>query len=316
MTPVLLRPEAVSTLTPEQRRLVRTLVQRATDNDGVCPLNEAGQLGIGRSEGDPGIAHQLCWSDDELAGYCFLDSATGEPIAQLVVDPDHRRRGVATAMVGRLGFDPRTPETAHRIGQQVTLHAWSFGDLTPARAFAERMGYRIVRELLVMARPLTDLPDSVFPAGVEVRTFRAGDLPDLVRVNSRAFANHPEQGAMTEQDFIDRMNEPWFDPDGLLLAVRELPGGGEQVIGFHWTKRHDDDLGEVYVIGVDPGSAGGGIGRALLHRGLRHLGSQGAKRVILYVEGNQDYVVQLYEATGFEIANRDIMYASPRSGDL
>ena len=112
------------------------------------------------------------------------------------------------------------------------------------------------------------------------------------------------------------MHEPWFDPEGLLLAVRTAGDGTEQVIGFHWTKRHDAELGEVYVIGVDPDHSGGGTGRALLQSGLEHLASRGARRVILYVEGNQDYVVRLYEATGFEIANRDIMYASPRSGDL
>ena len=24
------------------------------------------------------------------------------------------------------------------------------------------------------------------------------------------------------------------------------------MLGFHWTKQHDDRLGEVYVVGVDP----------------------------------------------------------------
>lgn len=311
MTPVLLRPEAVSTLTPEQRMKVRALVDQAQTTDGVSPLNEAAMLELARAECDPGTAHLLCWAGDDLAGYAFLDSATGEPIAQLAVAPAHRHKGVATAMVGELGFDPRTPETAHRIGQQVTLHGWSFGDLAPARRFAAALGYQPIRELLVMARPLTDLPTQPAPPGVHFRSFTDADLPDLVRINARAFAHHPEQGAMTEQDFADRMREPWFDRDGLLLAVETET---DKVIGFHWTKRHDAETGEVYVIGVDPDHSGGGIGKSLLYAGLAHLQHGGAKRVILYVEGNQGYVVRLYETAGFEVANRDIMYASPQPG--
>lgn len=310
-----LRVETVATLTPEQRRTVHELIEHARTTDAVSPLNEAAMLETGRANCDPGIAHQLCWADADLVGYAFLDSATGEPIAQLVVDPAHRRQGVATTMIGELGFDPRQPETAHRIGQQVRLHAWSFGDLPAARALAEGLSYQPVRELLVMARPLSDLPHSELPAGVTVRPFADSDLADLVRINARAFAHHPEQGGMTEQDFQDRMKEAWFDPEGLLLATRANADGSETILGFHWTKRHDASLGEVYVIGVDPDHSGGGIGTALLHRGLEHLADRGATRVILYVEGSQGYVVRLYEATGFEVANRDIMYASPRPGD-
>ncbi len=44
------------------------------------------------------------------------------------------------------------------------------------------------------------------------------------------------------------MAEPWFDPAGLLLA-EDADG---TLLGFHWTKRHDERLGEVYVVGISP----------------------------------------------------------------
>lgn len=300
-------PETVSTLSADQRRDVLSLVSRAQTTDGVAPCNEAALLEIGRTECDPGTAHQLCRIGDELAGYCFLDHTSDDPVAQLVVDPDSRRRGVATAMIRALGFDPRDPDGSHRLAQGFSLRMWSFGDLPAARALTSTLGYRPVRELLVMARELgNDLPEVSTPPGVTIRTFREADLPDVVRVNARAFAAHPEQGAMTDQDLRERMAEPWFDPEGLLIATR-----ADRVIGFHWTKRHDATTGEVYVIGVDPEAAAGGVGRALLHRGLAHLTERGARRVILYVEGDQRYVVDLYASTGFTVANRDVMYASP-----
>lgn len=314
MTPDELLHQTVAPLSPTQRRDVQALIDSARAADGVQPCNEPAMIELNRTECDPGVAHQLCLLEEQLVGYCFLDSTTGDPIAQLVVHPDHRRQGVATAMIGNLGFDPRDPELGRRLHQRISLRMWSFGDLPAARGFMAALGYQPVRELLVMARELVDVPPARLPDDITIRSFVPEDLDDLVRVNARAFAHHPEQGAMTTEDLRDRFNEPWFDPTGLLIATRPDAHGQPHVIGFHWTKRHDADTGEVYVIGVDPGHAGGGIGRGLLHVGLAHLAEAGAKRVILYVEGDQRYVVDLYESTGFHVANRDVMYSSPLPG--
>ncbi|HTF39040.1 MAG TPA: GNAT family N-acetyltransferase, partial [Propionibacteriaceae bacterium] len=62
----------------------------------------------------------------------------------------------------------------------------------------------------------------------------------------------------------DRMAEPWFDPAGFIVATIE-----DTMFGFHWTKQHQDQLGEVYVLGVAPSAAGRGLGKALLLTGLR-----------------------------------------------
>ena len=78
---------------------------------------------------------------------------------------------------------------------------------------------------------------------------RPEDADELLRVNAAAFASHPEQGAMSAEDLAVRMAEPWFDPDGLLVA--EDPDGGG-LLGFHWTKVAQPTVGEVYVGGVSP----------------------------------------------------------------
>lgn len=302
-----LTTRALPSLDADTRARVVDLVGSAERADGTRPLNEQAWLDV-HGDARDGIAHQLAEVGDELVGYAHLDSSTGLPTGQLVVAPDRRRRGVATTMVGALGLDPRTPAGAERIARGQVLQLWSFGDLEPARATARALAYAPVRELLIMARDVDEIPEPRFPDGVRVRAFRDSDIEGWLRVNARAFAHHPEQGAIAEPDLRARMAEPWFDREGFLVAVKDGPDG-EELIGFHWTKIHEDGTGEVYVIGVDPDHSGGGLGRQLLNAGLLHLRGKGVRRVILYVEAAQAYVVDLYLSARFEVAHRDVLHA-------
>lgn len=298
---------ALSRLDAPTRARIVALVDAAERADGTRPLNEQAWLDV-HGEARDGIAHQLAEVGGELVGYAHLDSSTGLPTGQLVVDPERRRRGVASAMIGALGLDPRTPEGADRVRRGQLLQLWAFGDLEPARAAARTLAYAPARELLIMQRDVDDIPEPRLPDGVRLRAFTEADVEPWLRVNARAFAHHPEQGTIAEPDLRARMAEPWFDPRGFLVAVRDGPRG-EELVGFHWTKIHDDQTGEVYVIGVDPDHSGGGLGRQLLYAGLAHLRDRGMNRVILYVEAAQGYVVDLYLSARFEVAHRDVLYA-------
>src|SRR4029453_9392126 len=101
-------------------------------------------------------------------------------------------------------------------------------------------------------------PELVVPNGLAVRGYRDEDRDEVLRVNAAAFAHHPEQGSMDAADLAARMAEEWFDPAGLLVA-----DSGRGLSGFHWTKQHDETLGEVYVVAIDPAAQGQGLGRVL-----------------------------------------------------
>ncbi|HEY5784299.1 MAG TPA: mycothiol synthase, partial [Microlunatus sp.] len=157
-----------------------------------------------------------------------------------------------------------------------------------------------------------DLPSAAPPAGISLRTFRPGlDEEEWLAVNARAFALHPEQGSLTRADLEQREAEPWFDPDGFFVAVRDEPGDGS-IVGFHWTKREPGSpTGEVYVIGVDPAAGVRGLGTPLLGVGLRHLRDTGADEVDLYVEADNTRALALYHRYGFSLVTADVMYAAP-----
>ena len=186
------------------------------------------------------------------------------------------------------------------------LRLWAMGDGPAARALATAAGMAAQRELLIMERQLDgDLPEPVVPAGVKIRTFVPGeDEREWLRVNAAAFAHHPEQALIDADDLADRMAEPWFDPKGFFVAT--IDG---TMVGFHWTKQHQDQLGEVYVLGVEPSAGGRGLGKALLLTGLRSLRERGNTRVELYVEADHRAAIGLYQTYGFATVSRDVMYA-------
>ncbi|CAN5713383.1 hypothetical protein BH24ACT3_BH24ACT3_18770 [soil metagenome] len=179
-------------------------------------------------------------------------------------------------------------------------------DADDARAAAEGLVAR--RDLYQMRRPLP-VPDDrrgSAPA-VSTRAFRPGvDDEVWLGVNNRAFRWHPEQGDWTQADLASRLVEPWFDPEGFRLYEEE-----GRLVGFCWTKVHADHeppLGEIFVIAVDPGVHGRGLGRDLTLVGLDWLHARGLTVGMLYVDTTNLAAVRLYENLGFTVHHRDRLY--------
>lgn len=272
-------------LTTGQAEQVLALAGRAARVDDVAPLNEEAGFALRDGTGE----HLLEFDADTLAGYLLFDPRYRT--AQLVVDPDHRRQGVATRLHAALGGRP-------------ALGTWAFGDLPAAQGFAAARDLHPVRALLMMARPLDDAAMPQVPGGLTLRGWRSGDADAVLALNAAAFAHHREQGSLDATGLAERMSEPWFDPEGLILAF-----DAEGLAGFHWTKRIDDRTGEVYVIATAPRVQGRGYGRVLLAAGLSHLSRAGARRVVLYVDSAETIPVRMYESAGFAVAHRDVLYA-------
>ncbi|HWE89154.1 MAG TPA: mycothiol synthase [Pseudonocardiaceae bacterium] len=243
----------------------------------------------------------------DAVGYAHLNTSGdtfGRQVGELFTRPDSRGHGVG----GRL-----LAELLDHAAEDVRI--WSHGDHPAAAALARRFGLRRVRELhRMLLDPLpAELPDRPLPAGVRLRPFVPGqDEPAVIEVNKRAFAWHPEQGALTVDELRATESEPWFDPAGFLLAVDTADAADtvDRLVGFHWTKIHPSiQIGEVYVLAVDPDAHGGGLGTALTLAGLRYLAGRSLRRVMLYVEGDNQPAIALYTKLGFGLWDMDVQYA-------
>jgi len=289
----LLTIAVVSQLSEAEITSVLRLRTDAEAVDHLVALNEAAVLRLRRPH--PTTRHLLVSEDGDLIGYAQLELGTEWSAGQLVVSPSHRREGVGTQLLRRLIMESSTP-----------LRVWAMGDTPAARALALGVGMVRQRELLIMERRLDEkLPKPAIPPGVQIRTFVSGqDEQEWLRVNAAAFASHPEQALIDLDDLNDRMAESWFDARGFFVATKD-----GSMIGFHWTKQHQDQLGEVYVLGIAPWAARRGLGKALLLTGLRWLQQQGNSRVKLYVESDHQAAIELYLTYGFATASRDVMYA-------
>jgi len=309
-------------LTAEEVDAVLELARAAGDTDGALPLSEHVVLHL-RHGGDFPSVHLVVRDGDKLLGYTHVD-VTDEvegPSAELVVHPLHRRHGLGRVLV------LAAVEAAEAADPAGRLRLWAHGDHPSASALALSLGFTRSRVLWQMRRSLfAELPEVVLPPGVHLRPFRPGeDEQAWVELNKKAFADHPEQGKWELRDLRLRMNEPWFDPEGFLLAQRD-DQPQPALLGFHWTKvhgevrrvgeklgHHHDPIGEVYVLGLDPRAHGLGLGRALTVAGLRYLRARGLDQVMLYVDESNVAATALYSRLGFARWSTDVLFSRSSS---
>lgn len=177
------------------------------------------------------------------------------------------------------------------------IELWANPAMPYHEQVARQHGFREVRALHQLRCALP-----VAAEALPTRAFRPGEDDEaILAVNNRAFASHPDQGGWALDDLRARFDEPWFQPAG--LRVHERAG---RVVGFCWTKVHrEPDLGEIYVIGVDPDHHGQGLGVPMTAAGLHWLHDEGLRTGMLYVEADNVPALRTYRRLGFTTFRTD-----------
>jgi mycothiol synthase len=269
------------------------LFDLAAECDGHRPIGEHKYLDLIHPEPD-GVAGIVAETGSELVAYVAIGHMpeTNTCAMELAIHPMHRDSETLERMIGAGVERVRTV-----CGSAVRI--WAFQP--HIASVLEQMGFAEERELRQLRRSLPADDEPRFFSDVRLEGFVPGrDEQTWLDVNNRAFAGHPENGRWTTEVLEDRMRQPWFSARGVRMAWIDA-----KLAGFCWTKRHDDDLGEIYIIAVDPGFQGRGLGRALVLEGMRYLAGEGLSSVMLYVDADNRAGIALYEQLGFRLDHID-----------
>ncbi|HXF73056.1 MAG TPA: mycothiol synthase [Actinomycetota bacterium] len=272
------------------------LIDRTARHDGHRPIGDHALIEL--KQGPRVFPHAAfaATAAEQLVGYAHLsrrETRHGWRLEAFVA-PSWRGRGIGTALVGAV----LDHVAAHGGGR---LHAWAYLPGPAHERIAARFGMRVVRRLLRMSRPLP-APSVAVPPGYRIRAFRPSDAPAWLELHNRAFADHPDAGGWRPEDLAWHLEEPWFEPEGFLLAER-----ADGLAGYCWMKL-EDRLGWVYFLGVAPEDRGTGLAPALCAAGLAWAHERGAGRGVLYVDEGNAPALRLYRKLGFEVEHVDLCY--------
>ncbi|MHB1987062.1 MAG: mycothiol synthase [Acidimicrobiales bacterium] len=288
-----------------------SLIEAASRADGHRALGEHKWLDLvqGGRAGFAGFVATEASGRRRVIGYSQVSLGSGSWAVEYVVDPRWRAEPNLRADLVSAALE----EIAGQGGGHV--HVWVPKPTPDDDSMAAAAGLARGRDLCQMRR---SLPVVGKASSVKTRPFRPGvDEQAWLVVNNRAFRGHPEQGSWTRQELEDREAQPWFDPNGFLLHEID-----SELAAFCWTKVQDDDhedgeIGEIYVVAVNPTFQRRGLGTELVLAGLEHLSSLGLGKAMLYVDRDNHEARALYGRLGFQDDHIDRAYTgdvAPRSG--
>lgn len=191
-------------------------------------------------------------------------------------------------------------------GGRILAGGWT-GDTAVLGALDAR-GYRLVRNALRMEIDLAEAPPvSVWPEGIEARSYRAGDARALYDAQQETFRDSWEP----IEESYDEWSHWLLEPPAFVPELWCLAHAGEELAGFAICHPHParPDLGWVRILGVRQPWRRRGLGRALLLHSFAEFRERGLSRAGLGVDATSlTGANHLYEQAGMHVAWRFDIY--------
>jgi mycothiol synthase len=233
------------------------------------------------------------------------------------VHPDHRGRGIGTALLLELERRQQALADEHAQERPTVFMTWAPAG-RPAEELLRAHGYQPARWFIDMLRPTLDGAEaSPLPDGLELRPVSEDQHEAIWRANREAFRDH--WGGSDES--IEQLRRILDDPD-TDTSLWLIAWDGDDVAGGVWNSIH---ASENEALGVRRGWLDSvftrrswrrrGLARALIGQSLALLRERGMTSAMLGVDAdNATGALGLYEAAGFEVHDRFVVLRKPMGG--
>ena len=217
------------------------------------------------------------------------DEGLGRSVVRLNVHPEHRRRGIGTALW-------RNAVEFHRAANFRRLDTNVYSTSDAGQRFARRHGLQGVAKFWKMRlEPAAHRPGPrEHPASLRTYRLEDADRALLAELFNESFAQHFGFTSASLESTRALERRPGFDVALIFLAEQ-----GGRGVGFSRCELDALKEGWVEVLGVVPAARGTGLGRRLLDHSVEELVKRGAERVVLIVVGDNESALELYRSAGF-----------------
>ncbi len=241
-----------------------------------------------------------------MVGYTEVAPELGirRVILNCFVHPDHRRRGLATKLLGY------ALQRARELGTGVA-HVNIARDNIAAQKALSRLGFRLVRRFLQLRVNMAEVRwQDIDQTALPCRQLERGEEDKLTRIQNRAFTGTWGYNPNTVAEITYRTNLVNCSPGDVILAC-----DGDKPVGYCWTRidcepedRSGEGKGHIYMLGVEPDYRQKGIGKRVLLAGLSYLKSRGRQVVELTVDSRNRAACALYRSVGFKVRTHSLWY--------
>ena len=269
---------------------------------GISPQDLAESLG--RPNYSPEQDLFVCQIAGNMVGYIDIAPEPGveRVILNCRVHPEHRRRGLATKLLGY------ATHRAKELGVKIA-HVNIPQDNTVAKSVLPRLGFSLVRRLLELRLDITKVRwQDIDQTTLQCRHLQRGEEDRLTQIQNRSFAGTWGYNPNTVEEITYRTNLNNCSPDDIVLVC-----DGDKPVGYCWTRTINEAAtserkGQIPMLGVDPDYRGKGVGKGVLLAGLSYLKSKDLRVAELTVDSENKAACALYWSVGFEVRTSSLWY--------
>lgn len=200
-----------------------------------------------------------------------VDPDATDPLVHLLgtIHPTHRHLGIGANLL-QWQIDRAVEwRDVTRPGEPLRLQCFVEGNPAQEQLLVQR-GFRLIRCLADMTRPLHPLPSVQVPQGVELVEFSERFSQEVLALHRVCF-----EAPFCAQRWAESLSAPSFRADWSLVALRDKRLIGYCLNGLVSHTEGEEDQGWCDRLGVAPEERGHGIAEAMLARSMRAMAADG-----------------------------------------